>query len=153
MLTAHDLMTEDPTTISMNATVRKAIWLLQTLDVRHLPVVNEEGTLVGMLSDRDIRGLALPEMMGDEYAGTVQRALDARVASLMSSNVLSVDLEADYAEIIDMMLDHKIGAVPVIDGDGTLVGIVSYMDVLRSIPLDDHYEAPKVTNGAAMETS
>jgi acetoin utilization protein AcuB len=153
MLTAHDLMTEDPTTVSMNATVHKAIWLLQTLDVRHLPVVNEEGALVGILSDRDVRGLAFPEIMGAEYVGTVQTALDAPVSSLMSSNVLSVDLEADAAEIIELMLDKKVGAVPVVDGDGTLVGIVSYMDTLRAIPVDDDdYREPRVTNGSALET-
>ena len=153
MLTAHDLMTEDPTTVGMNATVQKAIGLLHALDVRHLPVVDEEGTLVGMLSDRDVRGLAFPEVLGAEYAGTIQTALDAPVASVMSANVLSVDLEADAAEIIDLMLDQKVGAVPVVDADGTLVGIVSYMDILRAIPVDDEdYEAPRVTNGAAVET-
>lgn len=153
MLTAHDLMTEDPTTISINATLRKAIWLLQTLDVRHLPVVDDEGTLVGMLSDRDVRGLAFPETIGTEYIATIQTALDAPVSSVMSSDVLSVDLEADAAEIVDLMLDQKIGAVPVVDGDGTLTGIVSYVDILRAIPLyDGDYEEPRVTNGAAVET-
>jgi acetoin utilization protein AcuB len=152
MLTAHDLMTEDPTTVSMNATIQRAISLLHSLDVRHLPVVDEQGALVGMLSDRDVRGLAFPEVLGAEYIGTVQAALDAPVASVMSSNLLTVDLEADAAEIVDLMLDQKIGAVPVVDADGTLVGIVSYMDVLREIPLGDVVrEEPRVTDGAAWE--
>ena len=153
MLTAHDLMTEDPTTISMNATVQQAVGLLQTLDVRHLPVVDEEGTLVGMLSDRDVRGLAFPQVFGTEYVGRVQTALDAPVSSVMSSNVLSVDLEADACEIIDLMLDQKIGAVAVVDADGTLAGIVSYMDVLREISLDrDETDEPRVSNGAPWTT-
>ena len=150
MLTAHDLMTEDPTTVSAHATLRRAVWLLQTLDVRHLPVVDEEGTLVGMLSDRDVRGLAFPEVLGAEYVGRVQTALDARVSSVMSSDVVSVDLEADALEIVDLMLDQKIGAVPVVDADGTLVGIVSYVDILREMPLDrDATREPRVTNGGA----
>jgi acetoin utilization protein AcuB len=150
MLTAHDLMTEDPTTISMNATVKDAVWLLQTLDVRHLPVVDEEGALVGMLSDRDVRALAIPKFFGSEYIGKIQTALEAPVSSVMSSDVISVDLESDFAEIIDLMLDHRIGAVPVVDADGTLVGIVSYMDVLRELTVDeDGRGEPRVTNGAA----
>jgi CBS-domain-containing membrane protein len=155
MLTAHDLMTEDPTTISMNAKVHKAICLLQTLDVRHLPVVDEEGALVGMLSDRDLRGLAFPEVLGAEYVGRVQAALDASVSSVMSSNVMSVELEADAAEIVDLMLDHKIGALPVVDADGALVGIISYIDVLRNLPVipeDVDSDEPNVTNGAAWTT-
>lgn len=150
MLTAHDLMTEDPTTISMNATVHRAVTLLQRLDVRHLPVVDPEGALVGMLSDRDVGGLAFPELLGGTYVGRVQTALDAPVSSLMSSNVLSVGLEADLAEIIDLMLDQKVGAVPVVDADGTLVGIVSYVDILREIPVyQDDSDKPAVTNGGA----
>src|SRR6476659_542610 len=54
MIPAHVRMTEGPVTISMSATVRDAVRLLQTLEVRHLPVVDEDGTLVGMLSDRDL---------------------------------------------------------------------------------------------------
>ena len=150
MLTAHDLMTEDPKTVSMNATLHRAVWLLQSLDVRHLPVVDEDGALVGMLSDRDVRGLAFPEVLGAEYVGRVQTALDARVSSVMSSDVISVDVEADALEIVDLMLDQKIGAVPVVDADGTLVGIVSYMDILREMPLErDATSAPRVSEGAA----
>ena len=119
MITAHDLMTEDPVTVPMMAKVRDAVRLLQQLDVRHLPVVDEEGTLVGMLSDRDLRGLSFPEVIGAEYVGTIQTALDAPIASIMSSDVVSVDLEADVAEVIDLMLDLKIGAVPVVDTDQT----------------------------------
>ena len=144
MMTAHDLMTEDPTTIPMTATVRDAVRLLQALDVRHLPVVDESGALVGMLSDRDLRGLSFPEVIGAEYLGTIQTALDATVSSIMSSDVVSVDLEADAAEIIDQMIDLKIGAVPVVDTDNTLVGIISYIDVLRELSLEDEASAPRV---------
>jgi len=141
MLTAHDLMTEDPVTIPMMAKVGQAMRLLHSLDVRHLPVVDEDGSLVGMLSDRDLRGLAIPDVAGGEYVGTIETALDAPVSSIMTSDVISVDVEADAAEIIDLMIDRKIGAVPVVDGDGALVGIVSYVDLLRELRLDDE-EAP-----------
>jgi acetoin utilization protein AcuB len=137
MLTAHDLMTEDPVTIPMMAKVSQALRLLHSLDVRHLPVVDEDGSLVGMLSDRDLRGLAIPEVAGGEYVGTIETALDAPISSIMTSDVISVEVEADAAEIIDLMIDRKIGAVPVVDGDGTLVGIVSYVDLLRELRLED----------------
>jgi acetoin utilization protein AcuB len=137
MLTAHDLMTEDPVTIPMMANCGRALELLHSLDVRHLPVVDEGGALVGMLSDRDLRGLAIPEVVGGEYTGTIQAALDAPISSIMSSDVIAVEVEADAAEIVDLMLDRKIGAVPVVDAEGTLVGIVSYVDLLRELRVDD----------------
>lgn len=136
MKTAAELMTENPVTIRVDAKVRDAVRILETLDIRHLPVVDEEGEVVGMVSDRDVRGLMLPYTMGGEYAGTIQAGLDASLASIMSSDVLSVEMEADEAEVVDLMLDHKIGAVPVVDVEGTLVGIVSYLDVLRQLSTD-----------------
>ena len=127
MIPAHDLMTEDPVTISMSATVRDAVRLLQTLEVRHLPVVDEDGTLVGSAKRSDLRGLSFPEMLGQEYHGAIQTALDATIASVMTSDLVTVELEDDASPIIELMLDNKIGAVPVVDSDGTLVGIVSYV--------------------------
>ena len=93
-----------------------------------------------MLSDRDLRSLSFPMFVGSEYAGDMRRALDAKVSELMSSDVLSVEVEANVSEAVELMLEHKIGAVPVVDADGVLVGIVSYMDVLRALPLDDAAE-------------
>jgi len=136
MMTARDLMTEAPTTVGPTATVRRAVEILQTMDIRHLPVVNEDGELVGMLSDRDLRALSIPYFVGPEHVGNLRTALDAGVASFMNSDVLSVEADADAAEVVDLMLDNKVGAVPVTDADGALVGIISYIDVLRAIPLD-----------------
>jgi CBS domain-containing protein len=55
---------------------------------------------------------------------------------LMTTPVLSVDVDADCAEIVDLMLDHDVASVPVVDAEGRLVGVVSYSDVLRALPLE-----------------
>jgi acetoin utilization protein AcuB len=116
--TAEQLMTKNPASIRVTATARRALALLHELDVRHLPVVNDDNELVGMLSDRD-------------FARTTN--LDGRVGDLMSSNVLSLTLDSELTDILELMLTHKIGALPVINGDNALVGIVSYIDVLREL--------------------
>jgi acetoin utilization protein AcuB len=143
-------MTEDPATIPMTATVGEAVRLLHTLDVRHLPVVDDEGTLVGMLSDRDLRGLTFPEVIGEEYMGEIQTALEAPVSSIMTSDVVAVEVEDDVALIIELMLDHKIGAVPVVDSDESLVGIVSYVDILRQLSPED---AARTGRGETMRST
>jgi acetoin utilization protein AcuB len=130
-------MTENPVAVAATARVRDAVQIFQTLDFRHLPVVNEQWELVGMLSDRDLRALSLPHMVNSEWIGTIQTALEARVASLMSGDPLSVDTEADATEIVDLILAHKIGAVPVVDAENKLVGIVSYVDLLRQLSLGE----------------
>jgi CBS domain-containing protein len=128
---AREVMTPTPARVFENARVRDAVEMLQTLDVRHLPVVNEDEELVGMLSDRDLRGLAVPDVNAGELQGTVIRAMDASVATVMSSSIVSVEEEDEIEDVVDLMLETKVGAVPVVDGDGVLVGIISYIDVLR----------------------
>jgi CBS domain-containing protein len=135
MLTARDLMTKNPVTIAPTAKLYQAAQALQALDIRHLPVV-EEGELIGMLSDRDLRALSIPYIVGGDYASDIAAARNASVATIMSGNVYAVEPEAGADEIVELMLEQKIGAVPVTDPDGKLVGIVSYMDVLREIPLE-----------------
>jgi acetoin utilization protein AcuB len=134
---ASDLMTARPATIRPEATIRQAVALLQDLDVRHLPVVDIEGQLVGMLSDRDLRALAIPFISGGESQGTLMTALGSPVSSVMSADVLSVDPEAEVDDIVELMLDSKVGAVPVVDRDRGLVGIVSYMDVRREASFEE----------------
>lgn len=123
----EEIMTREPETIRPNNTVAEALRKLRALDVRHLPVVNEDHELVGMISDRDLRGV--PTEM--EVAGHQTVPLDTMVSTLMSSDVLSVELETPLSECIDLMLDEKVGALPVVDDRGVLVGIVSYVDLLR----------------------
>ena len=133
MTTAQELMTENPTAVRESARVREAVALFQDLDVRHLPVINAERELVGMLSDRDLRSLAVPQVVDGEWIGAIQTALDARVSTLMSSDAIAVTVDAAARELIDLMLEHKIGALPVVDAEGVLVGIVSYVDLLRAL--------------------
>lgn len=133
MFTASQLMTARPVAIRSNDRIVDAVQLLQSLDIRHLPIVNAQHELIGMLSDRDLRGLSIPVVIDAQWLGTARSALDAPVSSLMTGDPISVDLEADLGEIVDLMIDNKIGAVPVTDGDGRLAGIVSYEDVLRRL--------------------
>lgn len=87
------------------------------------------------------RDLMTPDPTTVRETATVREAvqifqtLDSR--HLMSSDTLSVDMDTDASEIAELMLENKIGAVPVTDIDGRLVGIVSYVDLLRRLSFDD----------------
>lgn len=128
---AGTLMTTYPVTVTPEATVAEALDLMRDLDVRHLPVV-ERGSLVGMLSDRDLRHVNLSRLLTDPDA--LRRELAAPVAELMRSDVICVEAETDLSDVIELLLEHKIGALPVIQPDTqAVVGIVSYIDVLRAV--------------------
>jgi acetoin utilization protein AcuB len=122
MSTAGDIMTSDVTAIRETTPVRSAVKALAELDVRHLPVINGAHEVVGILSDRDLAPLA----------GDPQR-LREPVSRLMSADVLTVGLETDVDEVIELLTEHRVGALPVVNADGTLAGVVSYVDVLRAV--------------------
>ena len=127
-LVAEDVMSESPAFVLPTAPIRDAVNKLQELDVRHLVVINADHELLGMLSDRDLRGpVPTPARHPTDLS------VEAPVSRLMSSDVISVGTSASLREIAELMIDHKVGAVPVVDQDGRVVGIVSYIDVLRKV--------------------
>lgn len=128
---ASDVMTPEPATVTPQATVAEVWDLMRERDIRHVPVV-ADGTLVGMLSDRDLAYLDITELLATEGADAVQRELRTPVVKLMSSDVLHVETETDLSDVIGLMLESKVGAIPVVrPGSREIVGIVSYVDVLR----------------------
>lgn len=131
-MVVEDIMTEDPITVDSSTPIRKAIAMLFESDFRHLPIV-DGAELVGIVSDRDLRAFLAPSMVDLEKPQEVQRRLAQPVSTVMNADVVSVTSETDLAEVIDVMLDQKVGAVPVVrPGTSQLVGIVSYVDVLRA---------------------
>jgi CBS domain-containing protein len=128
----EEIMTPTPERVYITDTVSDAITKLFEMDVRHLPVVNKNDELVGMLSDRDLRSFSLPFSRGIDSGDASSQRASAPVSDVMQGDVISVGTDADVSEVIALMIDHKVGAIPVIDSlEGGLVGIVSYIDVLR----------------------
>lgn len=132
-MNVQDIMTEDPITLEASATIAQAIDLLGSLDIRHLPIVRDN-ELVGMISDRDMRDFEIPAMLSASGAPDTGAARNHdSVAALMQTDVLTVGGETDVSEVVRIMIDQKVGAIPVVDEmDGRLVGIVSYIDLLRA---------------------
>ncbi|HVU02569.1 MAG TPA: CBS domain-containing protein [Polyangiaceae bacterium] len=127
---ASEIMTGRPTTVSARTSIRSTLRKLAELDVRHLPVTSD-GAVVGMVSDRDLRDVVSRLLL--EAGPDLDLLLERPVGDVMSADVIAVDPETDVDEIIDLMVEHRIGAVPVVTPDtADLVGIVSYVDVLRA---------------------
>ncbi len=137
----QDIMTPNPATVEVTDTIQEAVNVLNELDIRHLPVV-DNGVLSGMISDRDLRDFTMP--MSDP--GTDMVSADDRwatpISQIMYADVLTVGSESDVTEVAEIMIDHKIGAVPVCDQiEGQIIGIVSYIDVLQ-VAADLLHELP-----------
>lgn len=126
---AKDIMTENPVTATELMTAAEALGLLYELDVRHLPVVRGS-ELVGIVSDRDLR--VFTASSEDEAIEAMEAARSSNIGNFMNTDPVRVDPETNLREIVDLMLTHRVGAVPVSDAEtGDLLGIVSYVDLLR----------------------
>jgi acetoin utilization protein AcuB len=128
---ASDVMTPEPVTVTPDTTVAEVWDLMREHVIRHVPVI-EEGALVGVLSDRDLGYLDIGRILATEGAEALQRELQAPVAKLMTSSVLHVDSDTALSDVIALMLEGRVGAIPVVrPGTREIEGIVSYIDVLR----------------------
>jgi len=126
MQTIQEVMTRDVQTISTQETVQRAAQLMDELNVGAIPVV-DDGKLVGMVTDRDItvRSVAV----GQDPTTT-------RVNDVMSTDVRTCTIDQSVEDVLAQMADVQIRRVPVLDGNGQIIGIVSLGDVVTKAPAD-----------------
>ncbi len=128
MLTVQDMMTIVPDTISPTTTLRDIIGMMKTEGYRHLPVV-DDGKLVGIITDRDIRLVMNSPMVLHERRQD-EELIDAVTAeSCMTPNPVSVAPDTPAFRAAEMLSIYKFGALPVVEKD-TLVGIITVTDFL-----------------------
>jgi acetoin utilization protein AcuB len=128
---AQEIMQRDVAVLEPGASLREASELMHDYDVRHIPIV-ERGQVVGIVSDRDLR-CYLSELFLSEPESTPATARKTlTVRQVMQAKPVAVDPASDIQEVIECILDFKIGAVVVADTEGRLCGIISYEDVLRA---------------------
>ena len=128
-LKVKQMMTKEVFTLGRNNTLDLADDIMTLERIRHLPVL-DEGRVVGVVSQRDLFRSALAVALG--YGERAQKRLlkTLRVKEVMSEPAITVSPEATAKEATRLMLKHKIGCLPVVDGH-TLVGIVTETDILR----------------------
>jgi acetoin utilization protein AcuB len=123
-----DVMTREPLTVTATETIGEADDLMSQNKILQLPVVKGK-ELVGIITDRDIRSF----LSGSLLASPDQRemALKTRIREIMTSEPITVSPDDDLEEAVELLIEEKVGGIPVVDGAEGLVGIVTYVDVLR----------------------
>jgi len=126
----RELMTGGPITVAPDTPVVEARQLMVKERIRHLLVV-EDARLVGIVTDRDIR-LNLPSQATSLSVWEVNYLLaKLTVEKIMSKTVITVGPDRDAADAARLMLEHRIGGLPVLDG-GRVIGILTETDIVRA---------------------
>jgi acetoin utilization protein AcuB len=126
----RELMTGAPITVSPDTSVFDARRLMLKERIRHL-LVTDDRRLVGIITDRDIR-LNLPSQATSLSMWEVNYLLaKLTVGQVMTKGVIIIGPDQDARAAAQLMLEHKVGALPVLDGE-VLIGILTETDILRA---------------------
>ncbi len=135
-----DAMAKDPFTIDPEAPLATAMDVMRTKELRHLPVVDEAGQLVGIITDRDLRHAAFGPALEEYLSVSARRRLrrigetleNLRVRDAMTWVVVTTHPGASLAHAALIMSERRVGSLPVVE-NGKLVGMLTERDVLRAL--------------------
>jgi CBS domain-containing protein len=135
----RDVMTTRVVTVRADARVKQAIQLLDDHQITAMPVVDDEGRLVGVVSEADVlRDALMPDRRAHEIPShTEGRTKLLIVADVMTRLPMSVTADADLAAAASVLVDTAIKSLPVIDEEGRVVGVVSRRDVISVLAKRD----------------
>jgi acetoin utilization protein AcuB len=143
----RQIMQTTVVTIHPEALVADAAQILEEFHIRRLPVVNEEGCLVGIVTNSDIREAEAVSSVGNPYEPAAEQSWLA-VGDVMTREVVTVEPTATVGQLAVKLMEHKISGLPVVEQEDDnlhLVGIVSETDIFRMIA--DAWEQSQVNNG------
>lgn len=131
-------MIHDPVTLHENAPVREALQLMKEFKIGGIPIINEQGILVGILTNRDLR---------------FEKNLQRPVSEIMTrENLITTQGVTDLRKAEDILQNYKIEKLPVVDENNKLIGLITYKDIikLKSYPNACKDELGRLRVGAAV---
>lgn len=125
-----DFMTQEVVTLNRNDEIALADDLMNLGRVRHIPVVDEDETLVGIITQRDLFRSALLQSLRFGSVSQERLLKGVRIKAVMTTNVITTNPATPLESAAELMLKQKIGCLPVLDA-GNLVGILTEADFVR----------------------
>lgn len=147
MMKAKEIMTKDVVTVGRDTTVRDLAKLFADRRISSVPVVDNEGLLIGIVSESDLierdKPLHIPTVISifdwviylesdKRFEKELQKMTGQTVADIFSQEVLTVGPEAPVSEVAELMTSKKVQAVPVVEGR-RVVGIIGRIDLVRTM--------------------
>jgi acetoin utilization protein AcuB len=131
MLLVKDIMTADPVTARPQTSLADVIGLMKSTGCRQVPVINERGALVGIITDRDVRLAMNSSVTLHERRDDLALLTHMTAEGVMTPNPLTVALDDPAIKAAELLRTYKFGGLPVMEGT-RLVGILTVTDLLSS---------------------
>jgi acetoin utilization protein AcuB len=131
LMRVEDIMTAKVFTVEQHDLIDRVFFLIHYEKIRHLPVV-EKGKVIGIVSDRDLYKVLGPKNNSNVIEGTSElHVVHKKVQNIMHRGVLTVHPDSYVSEAASIMANNRVGALPVVDKENKLMGIISATDILR----------------------
>ena len=135
-----DIMTRNPISIDPEAPIGTAIDVMVDRKIRHLPVVDTRGAIVGIITDRDLRSAAFAPALEEYLSAAARRRLrgvgvaleNLRVKNAMTCDPVTTTPDLPVTQAAALMLERQVGSLLVVDR-GALVGIVTDRDAVKAL--------------------
>ena len=126
----REIMSEPAVVIDWGVSVLNASALMQTHSIRRLPVIDDEGVVIGVISLGDVREATSLYNTASPYAPDSDEVLMA-ADEVMTTPAITVGPDDTLRHVVWLMLEHKIGGIPVVDAGGHPLGMVTESSVFR----------------------
>lgn len=124
---AHEIMTAPVFSIGTSTSIEEVTQIFTMKRFRHIPIVERAGGIVGLISDRDILRHRAAIQRHNEHEN------NKTIETIMIREVLSARPSALIRDVAQVMLDERIGSMPILDASETLVGIITRSDIVRAV--------------------
>jgi len=115
---AENGMIIDPLTITPESTVKDALDMMKKYKIGGIPVVDKKNKLIGIVTNRDLR---------------FEKNVDNKISNIMTKeNLITTKIGINLDDAADILQKHKIEKLPVVDNDGTLIGLITYKDIVKA---------------------
>ncbi len=131
-MNVSEIASTDLLTVTMDHLIGQARDIMKTKKIRHL-LVMDGNKLVGIITDRDVRSHLSPRIDTTIESSEDEKTLKTKTHQVMTRNPITVSPDTPIAEAASLLLKDKIGCLPVIDEEGSAVGIVTDADFLRYV--------------------
>lgn len=147
MITAKEIMTDEVITVTKNTSIKKLSDLFIKHKVNGFPVVDEDGQLIGIVTEKNLieqsKNLHIPTVIalfdaviylesGKKFEEEVKRYNATQVADIYTSNVVTVAPDTGIHEIASLMAEKSVHSIPVVDGKNIL-GIIGKLDIIKGL--------------------
>ena len=126
-------MSKDPVSVKPDTSMMRASKIMKDKRVRGLSVVDDQGVLLGIVTDRDIKEASPSKATTLDVHELYYLLSEIKVGDIMSTNLVTIGVDESVEKAAMLIMEHKIGGLPVVDKDGKLLGIITQTDVFNVI--------------------